>query len=244
MNFNVKLVDTHNGWGQVAANTYTVPVAGVYIIWFVGGITAGNGLVAAYQVTGVDLYLALMNTYTTFPGNDTSSSIAIVSANVNDSIEFFINGYASTLTTLTGFLYSPNTIQPVVFYVGASSSATGPVDPVVFSKVFINSGSAWNSTTNKFISPTDGVYFMQLNVCLPNIANTVSTMELLLNGTAVMNFAYLSPSHSNQYDQRSRGILLRLNVRDELRVRLPSGFTFFADSAHFHTRFGGFQVHV
>jgi hypothetical protein len=228
MNFNVKLVDTHNRWGQVAANTYTVPVAGVYIIWFVGGITAGKMLAAGYQVTGDSVYWALMNTYTTFPGNDTGSSIAIVSANVNNSIAFFIKGYASTLTTLTGFLYSPNTIQPVVFYVGASSTTTvGPVDPVVFSKVFVNSGSAWNSTTNKFVSPTDGVYFIQLNVCLPNsyCQHTVSTMELLLNDTAVMNIAYLSPSHI-QYDQRSRGILLRLNVRDELRVRLPSGFTF------------------
>ncbi len=74
----------------------------------------------------------------------------------------------------------------------------------------------YNSKTYIFNAPHNGVYFVYKNVCLEDYKKTV--MELLLNGTVAMNFAYLSPSH-NSYDQRSRGLLLRLKFNDELRVR-------------------------
>ncbi len=159
-----------------------------------------------------------------------------------DSLSFPLSGVANKLTTVTGFLYSPSGFQPSVLFYAARSitgQITGPLDPVQYDKVYVNLGSGWKPTTNRFVAPLDGVYFIYMMVLMS--AGTTSKMEVLLNGSPVMNFIYLSTTH-NQYDQRSRGFVLRLQSTNELRVRLASGFKFYNDFNN-HVTFGGFRIH-
>lgn len=105
-------------------------------------------------------------------------------------------------------VYLSNFLQQVACFEGVSSSIIGPwpSDPIEFSQVFVNQGHAWNSISNRFVIPAEGVYCIHLNVCLT--ANNVSKVELLLNSSAVMSYVNLTLSVNFFFlSQSSRAIL-------------------------------------
>ncbi len=153
------------------------------------------------------------------------STTAIISLIVGDYIYTAKSQYLSVYsdvhyqTSMMGFLYSPSASPAVAWLASLHSTARGYVDPIVFKDVLVNAGNGYNSGTGRFTAPHAGLYYVTITAT--QYLYTTMKMELLLNG--VTKAAIKSYLAAPNWVTRSRAIVLRLNVDDELRVRQPDG---------------------
>lgn len=241
--FDVISVDTHHGWDS-GTSEYIVPVAGAYVVTLRAGSTSSAETVETYlYINSVTTMSHVYTADTSHVGPDTYTGLSLVNVNADDKIaEFLITGTLSTSTIFSGFFYSPFLSPAVAFSVGVSiggPSMNPPVDPVPYDRVLVALGNGWNPATYRFTAPVGGVYYTHIAIMTAAILKC--QMDLLKNGDAVMNNAYMSTQQSNT-DSRSRGFMLRLQTGDELRVRLTAGQYYGNGILNIH--FAGFLIHT
>ncbi len=187
-------------------------------------------------------------TTTTQIAEDMMGKTVLRLGNVNDKFSVYLTSgkvYSDIryFTSFSGFLYAPKS-PAVAWYVARSVSGilTGLVDPVPFDDIIINIndvGTGWNPTTNRFIVPKEGVYY--INLCAGFSNAYYVNLFLLLNDVPITNIQILS-NNRNGHDTRSRSIIVRLKRGDELRVILPRGYGLYSGSNRL-TSFSGFRLH-
>ncbi|XP_071333659.1 uncharacterized protein [Trachinotus anak] len=133
----------------------------------------------------------------------------------------------------------------VAFYAALTNSGdVGPYNtPIVlkFSKVFTNVGEAYSPTTGFFTAPVRGLYFFRFTVCGPNIGNFLAGVQLFFNRKSIMYNLQTADNDFTHFEYLSNGVLLELNVGDELHLVLPQGGQIF-DNINSHSTFSGFLL--
>ena len=144
------------------------------------------------------------------------------------------------LTTLNGFLYAPYRSVPIAWWVGNSKDDVlrGLINPFVFDDILINQGNGWNRTTNKYLVPLAGVYYIHLTT---GTTGRYSKLELMRNGHPVMNIQVESNTRSPIVT--SRAIILPLKKFEQLFIRLPSGYQV-KSNGHIYVSFSGFRIYA
>ena len=232
-------VDTNSGWN---VNRYIVPYTGTWVITFQVGVESGGDsrveLYAPSNVTSLVFYS------TNNAGTDTQSKTVVLTISAGSAIyttlvDAPVYSDIRYQTSLMGFYYSPNLLQPISWCVATESSATGLLNPVPFDIVLINEGGGWNIAINVYLVPTSGVYYVHLSAGI-NLGDDTN-MELLVNNVATINVYRSSLSH-NGIDNRGRSYILRLQANDQLQIRLPTGFSLFSNANRI-TMFSGFRIY-
>ena len=144
------------------------------------------------------------------------------------------------MTTLLGFLYSPYRSIPISWWVGKRNNTWvyGEAYPFVFDDILINQGNGWNKTTNKYLVPLAGVYYIHLTT---GSDACYSKLELMRNGLPVMNVQVETNEISNFVT--SRAIILQLKKYEQLCIRLPSGYRVKSDDNK-QASFSGFCIYA
>ena len=145
---------------------------------------------------------------------------------------------------MKGFLYKPFLSAPnswcAIEAAQVNIIINGPVDPLTFDKILVNQGLGWNGVTNRFITPSAGIYYIHLTA---GIAPTKPTnMVLLVNGSPFLNVYRKFTSHQG-YDVRSHATILRLRQNDELRISLLSGYYLATTTGNGYIGFTGFRLY-
>lgn len=105
---------------------------------------------------------------------------------------------------------------------------------VVFRKVFVNEGGAYNPTTGIFTAPVKGIYFFTIGgLYQPSKA---MVLDLMKNGQKVLS-VYKS-SKAKHYDSGSRSVSLNLEKGDHVYIQLRSK-TWIYDDVNVHSIFSG-----
>ena len=248
ISYNIINSDTANAWDSVN-NEYIAPFKGTYIISVSSGAYPKSGHVVDINVNDLPLAgnIILEVDKDAQSGIDIISRIIITTLEVGDRLyttfDPYLPLYSSMhhqLTTLLGFLYSPNHFIPVSWCVGRKEGGWvyGEAYPFVFDCMLINQGNGWNENTNRYLVPLTGVYYIHLTLCSPGF---FSKLELMRNGFPVMNVQVEASTAANFLT--SRAIILRLEKGEQLCVRLPSGFSALA-RANYYISFSGFRIYA
>jgi hypothetical protein len=109
--------------------------------------------------------------YTINPGSDTSSQALLLPLNTGDVVRLILTAlttqsiYSDTnyQTSFSGFLYEPIHGQSVAWSLSLSRSEyLGPA-VINFTIIYVNAGSAWNSSAATLQISVSGIYFLTLS---------------------------------------------------------------------------------
>lgn len=165
---------------------------------------------------------------TSHTGSDTQTGLLMFSVKVKDRVAETTN-VGGNLMSFSGFLYSP-TMMPSMAFCGAYSGyALNVIDPVFYDSVIVN----------KFFTPQSGIYYVHI-VGMTRPYNS-SVLDILVNGQPRFKSFFQSVTHNNNY-KYSRGSLLRLQMHDEMHVRMTNGQV--TSSFNRHMTFSGFLIHL
>jgi hypothetical protein len=146
-----------------------------------------------------------------------------------------MSGAADTYQVwLSGFFYhAVNGMANTAWSVTTNAAYTGAYNPLPFSTVLLNQGSAWKTNTNMFVAPAAGTYYVWLTGY-----HLEQSYRLIvqLNGVAITS---LQQQYGNPYPTRSQATLVRLKANDILKVVQPAGY-----SMTTQVSFGGFRLHA
>ena len=185
-----------------------------------------------------------------------SRAIGMVTLNENDVIQLetkqdliSIHSSAMKVTIIfTCFLYSPVSNIYVAWSVvaGIKGIYSGPLDCQSFDIIFINLQNPWKADTSRAVIPVAGIYFVDLTayLCgafLPKEGDGNPEKQILLNGRPIVIVRFRNATFSGCLT-RSRTTIVKLDLRDELRVKiLTTGFHYYSDMEH-QESFTGFLL--
>ena len=90
-----------------------------------------------------------------------------------------------------------------------------------FDRILVNEGNAWNSISNRFVAPFDGIYFLYSSAGLKPVSTIKSVFEIRKNGVVVTQTTTSVADLMNQgQDQITRSHLLSLNATDYLQLHI------------------------
>ncbi len=245
LRYDVINVDTHNGYNATTGQ-YTVPVSGNYFISILSAANENSNSTHYVNLFVGSSSVTIQYMYDTRHwGVDSLSSSIMVGLNLGDRLYASLgNGpvYSDIRyqTALLGFLYQPIGIVPLSWSVACEQSYVGQVDPVPFDVVFVNQGQGWDIVANTYTVIADGVYYIDITAGM--VANFPTKLELLVNGVVQTNILRESSNHNN-IDTRSRSIILRLTQNQVVRLRLPTGYRLYSNTARV-TKFTGFRLYL
>ena len=110
-------------------------------------------------------------------------------------------------------------IQPLIgFSVTSNLGMTGS-GVVQFNGILVNLGNGWNRSTNKFVAPINGTYFLSL--CTFTAQYSTQRVQIQVNSQPLVEITVLD---SIQYsDTFSNAFLKQLSQNDEVQAYLVSG---------------------
>ncbi|KAL7390582.1 hypothetical protein ABVT39_023882 [Epinephelus coioides] len=126
----------------------------------------------------------------------------------------------------------------VAFYTALTDAGTlGPFNTDItlkYSKVFTNTGNAYNPATGFFTAPVKGVYYLQFT--LYGHLRGYTGVQLYKNNKSIMYNDKLIKEGGAEYLTNS--VVLELMAGDEIHLILPSGYSLF-DNENNHSTFSG-----
>ena len=246
ISYDIVNIDTANAWDSVN-NEYIAPLNGTFIISLSTGAYPKEFHVVGINVNNVHLASNIFYD-SSHTGTDIISRTVITYLNVGDRLytrcrEQYCSLNSSIdhqLTTLLGFFYSPYRSVPISWWVGKRNNTWvyGEAYPFVFDDILINQGNGWNETTNKYVVPLAGVYYIHLTT---GTVGSHSKLELMRNGLAVMNVQVETNEISNFVT--SRAIILPLKKHEQLCIKQPNGYRVKSND-HKQASFSGFRIYA
>ena len=246
ISYDIVNIDTANAWDSVN-NEYIAPLNGTFIISLSTGAYPKELHIVGIYVNNVHLASNIFYD-SSHIGIDIISRTVITNLNVGDRLYTqchiklcsLHSSIGHQLTTLLGFFYSPYRSVPISWWVGKRNDAWvyGEAYPFVFDDILINQGNGWNETTNKYLVPLAGVYYIHLTT---GSDACYSKLELMRNGLPVMNVQVETNEISNFVT--SRAIILPLKKYEQLCIRLPIGYRV-KSSENKQASFSGFRIYA
>ena len=147
-------------------------------------------------------------------------------------------------TALSGFLYEPISGVKVAWSVGhrGDNCLNGPISAVPFNEVWLNEGSAWNSSSSSVVISHDGVYWLNVYGAANCFEIHPLNMIVNLNGQPLFNVMQADRT-DYMYDSRSHSIIYRLKKFDSLTVSMPVGSGTFISTMEPFAGFSGFLIY-
>ena len=213
------VINVGGGW-VASSNQFIAPVAGIYYFSY-SAAAAPSTSVWMQLVINWATYVCDNEVYNSNrQGLDFSSRGCLVNLGQYSTvvIKVYASGYSSYgQATFRGFLYSPVQGTQVAWSVHIDSSYFG-TGTVTFSKVLVNVGSAWQTSTYSVNIPTTGLYYME-------IAGQTNSgpidMSIILNSSTTLSRVWFALTSTN-YITRSRSVLAYLKSGDKLNVYCQS----------------------
>ena len=206
--------DSANSW-------FLAPPLKPSLYWLHIGADIPASTKANITLNVVGLKLNLLKTHTVLSFPDTVAREGVISLNPLDLI--YATSVFSTLNVLLSGFRLDNYFNPLVaFYVGISFSLqlTGYCS---FDRVLVNEGNAWNSISNRFVAPYDGIYFLSSSAGLKPVSTIKSVFEIRKNRVTVTQTVSSITALMNQgQDQITRSHLLSLNATDYLQLYIEN----------------------
>ncbi len=123
----------------------------------------------------------------------------------------------------------------------------GPQTRVIYDKIFVNVGNAWNSSSNEVIVPMTGVYLIELTAYVGNLpvnGNGNEHVQVMVNENQPITELQLDTSSFADFITRSRANIVYLNAGDHLTVAIPtSGSLYFSGPEKVHA-FNGMLLSI
>ncbi|XP_056014962.1 heavy metal-binding protein HIP-like [Ostrea edulis] len=161
-----------------------------------------------------------------------------------ETTQDFISKYNKYNTVCRGMGYKTKSCKGrdhgiVAFHARTSSSlqTLGSQAVVVFGKITLNSGSAYNSNTGIFTAPTDGIYSFTWTI-LTNIGSYFNT-QIVINGKLVGYNLADGKSGSSQHESSSATAVIRMK-KDRVWIRTHGQDGKYAYASW--SSFSGFQL--
>ena len=238
LKFDTVLLNEGQGWNRTISQ-FIAPVAGYYFASL--GVAALGGYkscmyLAVNTQTPLCTCLQEMNSRNNI---ETVRNALMVYLNqgdvmygqVYDNVTSYYYSDNTFPVFLQAFLYSPaNYLPPVAWSVSRSSTSpfSGPIDYMMYDIINVNVGGVWNQTNNYASINVAGVYFLDLGSYLGGCTSQYSTncselVQLLLNGSPIIEVKLNTSTMDNNDLARSRSILIQLSIGDAMRVRMPTG---------------------
>ncbi|KAM8742330.1 complement C1q-like protein 2 [Acanthopagrus schlegelii] len=124
----------------------------------------------------------------------------------------------------------------VAFYTALTDAGQlGPYNTDItlkYSKVFTNTGKAYNPSTGFFTAPVKGVYSLQFTGFGYN-AGLIAVYVYKNNQRIMANWERIDNDYVPEYLTKS--LVLELTAGDEIHLVLPSGYSIYDDSNNFST---------
>ena len=121
----------------------------------------------------------------------------------------------------------------VIFHVQRSTSITSQLGVIPFEIVRMNVGNAMNITSGIFRVPKAGTYYFTFSAVKTGTATTYVSLYLF---NSLVSSSYTTAV--NDYYSLSLSSTLKLNVGDQISVRLRSG-NLYDSSSYYNTNFNG-----
>ena len=202
-----------------------VPTSAVY--WMHISVDVPVRTQAHLFLVGTTYQFAIVRNHTSLPGSDTMIRDGVVSLAAGQSVTL-VTDYPVQFTGLrqpywAGFRLD-NYFSPLI---AISVACTTPViswaghqEPIVYDRVLVNIGSAWNTMTNQFTAPVTGIYLFSFSAGVMRRANWNPVLvELLVNGLTIKVMGGGVNRHmtqDNTIDFISRTFLLVLSQYDNV----------------------------
>ena len=255
--FDTIFVDTHFAWDS-KTHSYIIPFTGLYFLSF--HATTNTSTFGPYYVA---LYVTTSKLTSSFQMNQDNGKL-IGSVTISTSLLRFLqegdtlklaggNLYCDNTyqTSFAGFLYTSSTVTgeaKIAWFATDCSSylgidnvtisngyTGGYVNPVPFPNVIVNEGFGWNIAKQTFTAVEAGLYYVYLSG--GSYQGYKFSLQICHNGQPIASLKRDFPSRDIFI--RSRAILLRLNVNDELRVIQQNGTEEFG---YYNVSFMGFRL--
>ncbi|XP_048765817.2 heavy metal-binding protein HIP-like [Ostrea edulis] len=163
----------------------------------------------------------------------------------NETTQDFISKYNKYNTVCRGIGYERKNCKGryhgvIAFHARTSSTLQnlGSYAVVVFGKVTLNSGSAYNGNTGIFTAPTDGIYSFTWTI-LTKMGSYFNT-QIVINGN-IVGYNYVDgKAGSAQYEASSTTAVIRMKKKDKVWIRANSGEAKYAYKEW--SSFSGFQL--
>ncbi|XP_048765818.1 heavy metal-binding protein HIP-like [Ostrea edulis] len=161
-----------------------------------------------------------------------------------ETTQDFISKYNKYNTVCRGMGYESRSCKRkgqgiIAFHARTSSTLKniGNQAVVVFGKVTLNSGSAYNGNTGIFTAPTDGIYSFTWTI-LTHPGYYFNT-EIVINGNIVGYNNVDGKSNSSQYEASSATAVIRMKKKDKVWIRTHGAGSY---AYKYWSSFSGFQL--
>ncbi|XP_048769778.2 heavy metal-binding protein HIP-like [Ostrea edulis] len=141
-----------------------------------------------------------------------------------ETAQGFISKYNNYNTVCRGMGYERRSCKGrdhglIAFHARTSSAIQNPGSyaVVVFGKVTLNSGSAYNGNTGIFTAPTDGIYSFTWTI-MTKLGSRFNT-EIVINRN-IVGYNHADGKHgSSQYESSSTTAVIRMKKKDKVWIR-------------------------
>ncbi len=115
----------------------------------------------------------------------------------------------------------------------------GPRDAIPFEITLHNEGGGWEPTTNRFRALLGSLYYVIMTGL--NLVENPMHMQLVHNVDRVVAGIRLGCVGGPTEITRSRAIIVRIEAGDQLRLRIPDGFSVEGCAPYYCSAFSGFR---
>lgn len=237
VNYNDVLVNTATNFDSMT-NKYTAPASDIY--WFPASVGISAYDTMSYSLVGGQYDVNIYRTNTAPTGPDTQSRDIIQAVEAGQ--ELYVSSSSPTYSndrrqTMWGGVRLSSVFQQVIAFAVARDSEQRSVGTIQFDRIYVNTGNGWDNTTNEFVAPRDGIYYLSFSAAVSIVYSL--DVRLVRNGARIIK---LWRGHQDQkgMDTLSRATLLSMTAGDRVKLELVSGGVY-SDSSQ-QTSFSGFLV--
>ncbi|WAR06938.1 HIP-like protein [Mya arenaria] len=129
---------------------------------------------------------------------------------------------------------------PVAFMTELTQSMSGVNYPLIFDKVTINEGNAYNTLHGNFVAPYNGTYLFTVTSCA--VGGHFNTLDILVDGTT---FGSVRCGDTNYHECSTKVFIKALTAGDDVYIRHQNyGDSIYASSIEGYPVFGGALLHT